>query len=161
MPVKTLGVDIGLHGLGCGYFLGGVLVAGFYVPAPGGGPPFARGPGAWGALARELAGYPITVDVLVMETMQVYVHGQRKADDLLELQGIAGALCGVYPDAKMVGYLPRVWKGNTKPAILAERVFTRLGHRGGTGVILPHPKRRFEDVMHGVGVGMYRLGLLR
>lgn len=152
-----LSVDIGLHGLGVGYFDDGILVAAAYLPSTrdkGG-----RGPLAWRQACAGLANAPAPA-VLVMETMQVYARGQDKADDLLQLQGIAGVLVGMYPEATPIGYLPAAWKGQVPSDILANRVEAYLDGKGWGDRVLPCPPRRRGDVMHGVGVGLVHLGLV-
>lgn len=154
-----LSVDIGLHGLGVGWFSGADLVAAAYLPstrARG-----ERGPLAWRKACAGLAGMPHP-EVLAMETMQVYRGGTDKADDLLQLQGIAGVLVGMYPEAVATGYLPAEWKGQVPADVLAARVEGYLGSRGWLDrVVGPVPNARRGDVMHGVGVGLVHLGLLR
>lgn len=101
-------------------------------------------------------------DVLAMETMQVYRGGTDKADDLLQLQGIAGVLVGMYPGAQPVGYLPAEWKGQVPTDVLSARVEAYLSSRGWLDRVLPDvPARRRGDVMHGVGVGLVHRGILR
>jgi len=100
--------------------------------------------------------------VLAMETMQVYRNGTDKADDLLQLQGIAGVLVGMYHGAQPVGYLPAEWKGQVPTDVLSARVEAYLSSRGWLDrVDASVPKGRRGDVMHGVGVGLVHRGLMR
>lgn len=154
----TLSVDIGLHGLGLGYWKDRQLEAAWYAPstrARG-----ERGPLAWRKACADLPRLDLRPDTLVMETMQVYVHGQDKADDLLQLQGIAGVLVGMYPGANPVGYRPAEWKAQVPSDILAARVESYLKRAGWSDRVVAPPKARLGDVMHGVGVGLVHLGLV-
>ena len=159
-PSTTLSIDIGLHGLGIGYFAGEELVAAWYSPSTR--DQGERGPLAWRKACAGLVALDLHPDVLVMETMQVYVGGTDKADDLLQLQGIAGVLVGMYTDALPVSYLPAAWKGQVPTDILANRVGAYLVRMGWDHLVEGNtPRKRWGDVMHGVGVGLVHLGLTR
>ena len=60
------------------------------------GPTKGRGPAVWGALARDagLVAPPLT-GTLLIETMKVYSGSRTDPDDLLELNGVAGAVVGM------------------------------------------------------------------
>ena len=162
---RMLSVDPGLHGLGCGVFEDDVLVAAWYAPCPG----LGRGPLRWKAVVEAglgpLRGVP--VDVVVVEVMQVYPTGSRPRRfidpaDILEVQGVAGAVIGWAPaGAVSFGYLPRDWKGAVQQGVYAKRVDAYLKLRGWDGACLPCPVHRRHDMLHGVGVGLHHLGLIR
>lgn len=155
MNELTLSVDPGLHGLGCGLWAGKELVAGWYAgPAAGG-----RGPARWRQVVEAglapLAG--VEVGRLVVEVMQIYPHMKGDPDDVLEVQGVAGALAG-WRAWKVEGVTARAWKGQVPQAIMAERIEGRLTARGWVERLDPAcPARRRHDMLHGVGVGMFVL----
>lgn len=160
-----LSCDPGLHGLGCGLFEDGVLLAGWYAGLPPGG----RGPARWAAVVeagvRCLTG--LHVDVLAVEVMQVYdrAGGGSKGDpaDILEVQGVAGCLAGWALGHGVVeqhGYLPFAWKSQVPANILAHRIEARVGELGWADRLERCPARRRGDMLHGVGVGLHHLGLM-
>lgn len=163
----TLSVDVGLHGLGCGYFgPDRALLAGWYAPRPAG--VATRGPEAWRGVASTLAGLELDPGTVVVETMQVYDTRKGRSinpADLLELQGICGAVGMRYPRARLVSYLPRVWKAQVPQHVLASRVWSWLEGKGWRGaVLLPGRvggKDRDHDVLHGIGIGLHHLGWMR
>ena len=160
--MRLLSIDPGLHGLGCGFFVDKVLVAAWYAGPAGTG----RGPARWRDVVEVglacLAGE--RVDVVAVEQMQIYAHGRgSKGDpaDVLEVQGVAGAIAGwVSRDARLVGYLPREWKGGVEQNVYARRVDAYLERMGWADALAPCPSRRRHDMLHGVGVGLHHLGLV-
>ena len=158
MSVLTLSVDPGLHGLGCGLWEGGDLVAGWYLPGPSTGP--TRGPGRWRAVV-EAGLVPVGVELtvhLVVEVMQIYPHMKGDPDDILEVQGVAGALSSARPWGEVTGYTGRQWKNQVPQGVLAARVEAYLTGRGWSDRLHPCPKDRRHDMLHGVGVGLHHLG---
>jgi hypothetical protein len=146
MPT-TLSIDIGLHGLGCGYYEGTSLAAGWYTPRPRAAP--KRGPEGWRTIAHLLDPLGLRPDVLVLETMQIYEQAKWKGDpdDVLQLQGVAGALAAVFGGA------------------MAGRVAKYIASHGWEDrVVLParcaEGRDRAADLYHGVGVGLHHLGLV-
>jgi hypothetical protein len=158
--MRLLSIDPGLHGLGCGLFEDGVLLVGWYAACPG----IGRGPARWRAVVEAglepVRGYHL--DTVVVEQMQVYHRATREDPaDLLEVQGVAGAIAGwVAPGTELVGYLPRVWKGAVPQLTYANRVDAYLRHRGWADALLACPVRRRHDMLHGVGIGLHHLGLV-
>ena len=159
----TLSIDAGLHGLGCGLFYDKELATAWYA-SPGGK---GRGPARWREVIKDGLGplmeTGIIPDTVVIETMQVY-SGAQRADpaDLLEVQGVCGAVAGWAPfaAATLVGYLPKEWKGLVPQQIYSDRVDSFLARRGwNDSRIVPHPSNRHHDVMHGIGVGLHHLGI--
>ena len=94
--------------------------------------------------------------------MQIY-SGPQRADpaDLLEVQGVCGAITGWSPfaGADMFGYTAHTWKGLVPQSVLAARVDQYLEREKLTDRLLPHPAQRHHDVCHGIGVGLYHLGI--
>lgn len=160
----TLSIDIGLHGLGCGWFNGPELEAAWYMRAER---PSKRGPMAWREVVASTVGtLGLRPDVLVLETMRVYDQRHWKGDprDLLELQGVAGVLAREYASSKVVGYEASVWKGQVPADVFATRVLKWVDGKGWSErVVQPSApdQKRLGDVAHGLGVGLYHLGYLR
>lgn len=136
-----------------------LLCAG-YVP-----PVKARGPAGWlevaSFLLERVAGWG--VDILVVETMQLYARGKGGpgvADDLLELQGIAGAVAATFRNADVYGVLPAEWKGQVPKAVTLARVEALLERHGGDwgGVDWPAPSLR-HNVADAVGIGAHAFGV--
>jgi hypothetical protein len=63
-----------------------------------------------------------------------------------------------FPRAQLHGYLPRTWKGQVPADVMAARIQARVERAGwAERVIPPKPARRWGDVWHGIGVGLYHL----
>lgn len=161
----ALTIDVGLHGLGCGYYEGRDLSLGVYLPLPKG--VVRRGPEGWRNLAHLLP-LALDPDEVVLETMQVYTQAQWKGSpaDILELQGACGAIAMRYPRSKVTGYLPQVWKGGVPADVFARRIAENIATWGWTDrVVLPATcsggRDRSGDLYHGVGVGMHHLGWMK
>ena len=161
---RILSVDPGLHGLGCGIFENGVLVAGWYSPTSGRG----RGPGRWQEVVENAFG-PLRgthFDQVVVEVMQVYGGGSRghkypDPADILEVQGVSGAIAGYFlAPTQCVGYLPREWKGSVPQHVYAGRIDAYLRSRGWQDACLPVSQYRRHDMLHGIGLGLHHLGLV-
>ncbi len=131
-----------------------------YVP-----PVQARGPAGWLEVARFLEdrfdGWGM--DLLVVETMQLYARGKGGpgvADDLLELQGIAGAVAASFRNAEAHGVLPAEWKGQVPKAVTLARVEALLEQHADTWghVDWPAPSLR-HNVADAIGIGAHAFGV--
>lgn len=155
-----LSVDPGLHGCGCGVWIyeqnKWVLAFAFFAPGISG-----DGPEAWFGAANSIWEKMCQLGVkpthIICEIMQVYAKGKSRPSDLLELQGVAGCVVGRFPEAKTrVGCRPGTWKGQVPKAVMAARVEKKVKAAGWWGVVeVPRTKVQLNDIMHGVGVGMY------
>ena len=161
-PQILYSIDVGLHGLGIGCFQGKELLCGWYSPisrAPG-----ERGAGLWGRAASDLY-LPVPGQMLAIETMQVY-RGVKAwhvdPADLLELQGLAGAIAARFYNhgAKVENFLPRQWKGTIPKQIMTNRIRGWVDHAGwGDRLMIPKQSRRTHDLLDGVGLGFVVLRL--
>ena len=165
----TLSVDPALHGVGVGAWIGTKLITGAYLPRPIRAD--SRGAGAWLALVKETSNWwlswaPRLPDVVVVEHMEVYQRtGGRgvvgKPDDLLELQGVSGAIVTL-AQHQGYSYLPKHWKGQVPKDVMTNRIRDRLTVAGWSEVVAWTNNAKHDcDIAHGVGIGMYHLGLLR
>lgn len=168
LPTYALAVDPGLACLGWSFWLLNtsepclLLRAGFLPPVEG------RGPRAWQAAARALVdtipGTSPEPDLVVVETMQLYARGKGGpgvADDLLELQGVAGAVIGSFPEAEVLGVLPSEWKGQVTKAVTLARVRAWLeaeDYSLGT-VRWPQAPRLHHNVADAIGIGLHAFGV--
>lgn len=110
---------------------------------------------------------------LVLEVMQVYGGPQRiDPNDLLELNGIQGAVAGhVLPD-RITGYLPRQWKGTVPKNVFTRRILSKLSAKerwkvgiteADTKIGYKHseiPQSLFHNTVDAIGLGLKALGRL-
>jgi len=100
--------------------------------------------------------------VVLTETMKVYVGGKADPDDLLELQGVAGAVVGVLGSVgwQAKGVLAREWNGTVPSEIRRERTKAWVEARGWVSRVDLKTTARFQqDVWSAVGIGRYFMGL--
>ena len=151
-------IDAGLRTCGVAMFATGVLVAAFTADESVG-----RGPAVWRSMALKVTSnitrlrYPwceMPVD-LVIEVMQEDSRSRGNVADILEVQGVAGAISSHYLWKTITGYTPRQWKGSVPKTVshlrarrtmcVAERdVVEGLDHNGMDAVALGlfHLKRK-------------------
>lgn len=121
----------------------------------------ARGPKTWLSMAEAVRAWcPETPDVVVVETMMVYPGPRRGVDpaDLLELQGVAGAVCALWPKASHFGFLAKTWKGSVPQAVFANRVYGKLSVQDRLRYDPCAPSLR-HNIDHAVGLAQYFLKL--
>ena len=161
MPIESLqSIDIGLHGVASAYFQNGVLLGAWYDLNRG----RHRGPEAWATIASGVL-VPSPPKVLTLETMQVYDTRSASGvnpDDLLQLQGVAGALAFRFQSlgAQVAGVLPAQWKQQVPKKVMNERVRGWCQYLGWLdGRIMLPGKERANDVWDAVGIGIVYQGL--
>ena len=157
-----LSVDPGLRGCGCAFWREDkqsiwALDSAFFVPGVSG-----RGPAVWASISinmrEKISEKSEKLDILAVEVMKVYKQGKARPEDLLEVQGVAGAVVGGFHTAKMYGFLPGEWKGQVPKAVLAARVEKKLRARGWWDLVeVPRNKAYLNDVCHGVGIGFWAI----
>ena len=113
--------------------------------------------------AIEAVGFPFSeYDTVAVETMQIDSRPVPPAD-LLELNGVAGAVLGaiVYasPNVRRArGYTPKQWKGT---------IDKETHHRRALKLLTPAERRTLgagakqKDIMDAVALGLYELGRMK
>jgi hypothetical protein len=154
-------IDPGLRGCGCAMFADGALVRATYVPSP---EQSARGPAAWLAMAMAVVdwhGHPTNPSELLLEVMRIYPRSdQQKGDpnDLLELNGVQGAIAAFFVADRTVGYFPHDWKGSIPKGKLAKRIRIALTENERNNIISVGAKD--HNTIDAIGIGLHRLGRL-
>lgn len=159
-----LSIDPGARGCGCAWWVcaEGVWTLLHAAYAPGAEGTGDTGPAEWleavaavEAASRSVLG-SLRPDVVAVERMQVYARSKGDPRDLLALAAVGGGLFRAFHDAEPVGPLPREWKGQVPRGVMGARVEQKVRDRGWWERIAP-PRRKahLNDVMHGVGVGLW------
>lgn len=157
----VVAIDPGLRACGVAVFTNGELTWCALVKNP---EQKARGPAAWRsmgvALHQAVSLYHMPKStVWVVEQQQVYRFGKGDPADLLELSGVVGAaVAGTLTSSKLIGYLPRQWKGQVPKATMVARIRERM--RPSERVVLAEaavaPSLE-HNVVDAIGLGMYYL----
>lgn len=147
-----ISVDVGLHGLAFAAWDDGVLQAAWYTAAS----KKERGAEAWRRLVQEAVPPALGGCDLVVETMVHYQGSKTDPADLLELQGIAGALVVVVPWGSVENVEARTWTEGVPKDVRHARLELLLEQRGWTAVVdVPKPRSRMSDVLDAVGLGLW------
>lgn len=160
---KTLiAIDPGLRACGVAWFAGDALVKAALVLNT---EKEKRGPEAWRSMAACVGRALLyTADTLVLEIPQVYRLRFSGGDpaDLLELAGVDGAVVGVMYEraGKLVGYLPRQWKGQTPKPVHNQRVMAALSTEERE-TVEPCAKHLVHNVVDAIGLGLFHLGRIK
>lgn len=99
-------------------------------------------------------------DVIAHEQMQVYRASLQKGDpnDLLELSGVCGWICGLLDPEDVVSYLPRTWKGQVPKDVHAKRILGRLTPEEAEVLKAAKiPKSLEHNAIDSIGIGLYYL----
>lgn len=158
--MRLVAIDPGLRHLGVAEFWDGILQRAFLVKS---NVPHVRGPEAWRAFLGapvpdepiRLGQYLAASDVVVLELQQVY-RTTPNASDLLQVNGVTGALAGATTES-VIGYLPREWKGSTPKDIHHKRVLAKLSTREASGIPVM-AKSLLHNCLDAVGLGLFHLG---
>lgn len=146
-----ISIDVGLHGLAFAAWEEGVLRAAWYTAAVEKG----RGAAAWRRLAQAVPAELAGCDLLV-ETMVHYEGSRTNPADLLELQGIAGALVMAVPWASVENVEARTWTEGVPKEVRHARLERLLEARGWEAAVdVPKPRSRMSDVLDAVGLGLW------
>jgi hypothetical protein len=147
-----ISVDVGLHGLAFAAWDEGALTAAWYTAASQKG----RGAEAWRRLVQETVNPALAGCDLLVETMVHYQGSRTDPADLLELQGIAGALVMAVPWASVENVEARTWTEGVPKEVRHARLDLLLEQRGWTAAIdAPKPRSRMVDVLDAVGLGLW------
>jgi hypothetical protein len=90
--------------------------------------------------------------------MRIYTTGRANPADILQLQGVASAVCTWFArdGAEVRGVEPSEWKGQVPRDIMGARVEKKVRAAGWWDkVIVPSRATQLNDVMHAVGIGLY------
>jgi hypothetical protein len=155
-PPWLLAVDPAVNDAGLALFRHGELVWAWVAQAEG-----AARADRWHWYARhvrhalEQRGVDERELTLVVERMQAYPRSPVDPNDLLDVQGTAGAVVGAVPQARrVVAVHPREWKGQRpKSAIVAD--VRRAGIRDAL-IVAPSAGVR-HNAVEAVGIGLWYL----
>lgn len=162
MTLKMLAIDPGLRGCGCAVFEGPVLRRAWFSKNT---EMLERGPKAWRAMAEAVAlGLngedfgPVELHTLAIEYPQVYKTAYQKGDqdDIVQLQGCAGAVVGLITAKHYLGFTPRYWKGQVPKLIHNERVAKKLSPEELAN-IYEHRTTIRHNVIDAIGIGIFVL----
>lgn len=163
-------VDPGLRGCGTAVFEGETLKHSAYVRNTS---QDGRGAGVWADMAKCVYNYyhaiPLRLDFgasftrVLIETQIIRPTDEPfKQSAIMEVQGVAGALAGLYGQTSTVlGFTPERWKGSVAGDVMTERISKRITvaewenfKSHGTKGALDH------NSIDAVGIGLYYLGRL-
>lgn len=151
-------VDPGLRGCGCASFSGdGNLIKASYVKSPN---KSDRGAVAWAEMAYAInEAYPLA-NILVIETQRIRPQDTRAIHGaIMEVQGVAGAIIGLFCDMGVRGYTPEQWKGSIKGDVMTERIKARMTWEDWR--VFESPGKTLEhNVVDAVGIGLHYFGRL-
>ena len=157
----TLSMDPGIRGCGIAVWAGGKLLSAQYVPNPVDKGNDVRAIVQMAVAVIKEAG---NIDVLVVETPQIYNESASKKNDndILPLVGVDGAVAALLHaqgTRHFHQYLPREWKGQVPKEIMQKRIEGRLTLDETTGIFLPCASLR-HNVWDGIGIGLKFVGRL-
>lgn len=124
-----------------------------------------RGAEAWVNVAASIRAYvqartTTIVQRVIVEEMQVYSRSKSKADpdDLLQNQGVAGALCGWYAamGAAVLSVKPAAWKGQVPKDVVTARVRRRL--TAPELEVVFDKSATQHNALDAVGIGLWAVG---
>ena len=156
----VIGVDPGLRGCGVGLVLGGIVVGAAYVKNSN---TSGRGPSAWVKMAEEVSRFVNQQGVftggttaLVQEVMKVYPRQKGDAADLLELNGVNGAIAASLKCDTHIGYFAREWKGQVPKDIHNARIELKLTPEEKARIVSTPSLR--HNVLDAIGIAFYYIG---
>lgn len=155
--MKILTVDCGLRWCGTALSDRGVLVDARLLENP---EREDRGALTWLNMAKAVRATYRSVDMLCLEIMH-HRQANSRGDgaDLLEVNGVAGALVGLFADAKLSFYYPHEWTQLKKEVMWKSRVEPRLTAKEKAAIKLP-AKSKAHNVKDAIGILLKRLGRL-
>lgn len=153
----VLCVDPGLRGCGCALFEGTTLVRAMYVRNS---EKVKRGAEAWRAMADAVSLAAQNAQCLIIETQIIRPFDTRAIHgSIMEIQGVAGAIVGLFSDMTVGGYTPSEWKGTVKGDIMTERIKERMTSEEKK-VFESSGKTVDHNIYDAVGLGYFHLGRL-
>lgn len=149
-----ISIDPGLRGCGVALWEGGVLVRAFYAANPD---KKSRGAVAWVSMAREvkrLLGLT-RAKQLVIEQMQAYTGGKIDRNDILEVNGVVGAIAGALELANYYSCYPKTWNGGRKKEVTAANTKQAKESQVPRGRIELPSKSLEHNVYDAIGIGLW------
>lgn len=148
----VLCIDPSLRHCGLAVYDQGVLVQAQHVLS---GNEADRGAKAWADMAAAVVkNAPEKVSALVIERMKHRKYGPP-VDDLLEVNGVVGAIVRAYSYAHLISPYPHEWKGSVPKTIHNKRVFKKLS-TDEQSVIITN-KTYWDDTIDACGLGLWHL----
>lgn len=157
--MKTIiGIDPGLRGCGVSVVRDGKVVAAAYVKNTD---QTHRGPRAWVSMAHEVEMFvkenvPDGELIMVQELMKVYPRQKGDPADLLELQGVNGAIVGRIRCDQQIGYTAREWKGQVPKEVHNARVELKLTSE--ESAVITTTKSLRHNVIDAIGIALHYIG---
>lgn len=159
-----IAIDCGLRGCGVAQFKADTLIRAAYVKNTA---KTERGPATWVKMAQAVFAWacPASFEEELVIEYQRLRFGREKGDpnNMMELQGVVGAITGVMFDWNVVGLFPEQWKGSVKKEIMTGRIIQRLSleelnmlevRKKAKNLIYDH------NMVDAVGIGLHHLGRL-
>lgn len=153
-------IDPNVRGCGVASFLGGFLQWAVYVKNPLAGTrayavDVAMGEAVRRAVAERGAFQP---ELVIIERPRVY-PGMPKTDlnDLIDVACVGAACASHFPNVQTV--FPSEWKGTLRKQAMLDRIADKLTPNEQQ-VVQRTNKSDTEDILDGVGIGLWKLGRL-
>lgn len=146
-------IDPSLRHCGLAVFDRGVLIKATHVLSPN---ESDRGAKAWVDMSKEVLRLsPEKVSCLVIERMKHRKYGPP-VDDILEVNGVVGAVARIYAECELVSPYPHEWKGSVPKKIHNNRVYNKL--TADEKAAITTNKTYWDDTIDAVGLGLWHLG---
>jgi hypothetical protein len=127
-----------------------------------------RGVPAWNAMGLAVREWYFAKTALGSEGLRltkVLIEEQRidgrtpNPDDMLQVNGVAGACSVLFPDAgKPKGFWPETWKGSIPKADMTARIIARMEESPDERARIELegiPKNLQHNIYDGIGIGLY------
>lgn len=156
--MTLVAVDPGLRECGIAVFVDGKLVR---AALARNAEKKVRGPKAWCSMAASVlvAAGSASPDLVIVERMRI--NRGVNPDDILELQGVAGAVCVRLSAPDQIGYLAREWGGAVPKPVKNARVESKLTPDELAAIDPAIPASMRNHVLDAIGIGLYHLGRYR
>jgi hypothetical protein len=161
VEAQMIAIDPGLRGSGVAVFNEQTkqLLKAKYVKNPA---ITDRGPACWVRMAQAINGW-LEYDgsqQIIIEYQRLRI-GREKGDpnNMMELQGVVGAISGLFYEWPPVAYFPEQWKGTIKKEVMTQRILNRLTPE--ELLVIGPLNSKSHNTIDAVGIGLYHLGRLK
>jgi len=167
--MNVLSLDPNLHGFGVGDFRDNELIKGWYEPLPNADDPWTELAVQIHAVSLLYGGRIVTEQPQIYDDQNPGTKGDR--NDLISVAQIGTWVTAlIRSDSRAVSHefvLPHTWTGSVpKDAkhplgpddVRGRRIWGILTKEEQNRVVFPKAKRRWNDVLDGIGIGLWRLG---